>query len=134
MTDIPFGPTSSGKQYLSLDYHRCSRAVPPKRCWAIPRPAEYDVFVWADETPCCDGSGHMWGFLFEDGELAVLGTERERIAKFPCPQNETDPWHGYPVHTTDIPQRRPSPIFIEELYQRGVLTKVQKKRIQGSKI
>ena len=134
MTDIAFGPTTTGKQYLSIAKHRCARGGPGLRCWSIPRPGEYSVFEWADDNDCCDDDGHFWGFRVEDGELDVLGTEGERIARFPKPTNTTDAWHGYPVHAKDRPERRPSPTFIQSLYQRKVLTKVQKKRIQDSRI
>jgi len=134
VNNIEFGPTSSGKRYLSLGYHRCNRAVPPKRCWSISRDLEFGVFCWADGFDVSDADGDMWGFFLREGELEVLGTDRERIAKFPCPTNETEHWHGYPVHAADRPERRPSPVFIENLYRRSLLSKVQKKRIQESRI
>lgn len=134
MTDIIFGPTSSGKMYTCLSYHRCARATRNKRCWAIARPLEYSVFEWADDVAAFDEGRNLWGFLFEDGELAIVGTEGERIARFPAPSNESDDWHGYPVHAQDLPARRPSPTFIESLYARALLNKVQKKRIQDSRL
>lgn len=134
VNNVPYGPTGSGKTYLSIGKHRCKRGTPSQRCWSISRPDEFAVFEWADDVNCCDGDGHLWGFHIQGDDLDVLGTECERIAKFPKPTNETDAWHGYPVHAKDRPERRPSPRFIQELYQRDVLTKVQKKRIQDSRI
>ena len=134
MTDIRFGPTANGKWYLCLAYHRCNRPTQHKRCWAISRPREYGVFEWADESDSYDDDLNLWGFLLIQQELGVLGTEGERIAKFPATSNATDDWHGYPVHANDRPERRPPPRFIEGLYERRLLSKVQKKRIQDSRI
>ena len=120
--------------YLSLGYHHCTSAIPPKRCWSLKRDDEFAVFCWADGSQASDETGNLWGFLLREGELHVLGTEGERIAKFPCPSNATDPWHGYPVHPNDDPARRPPPTFVDRMYHENLLTKVQKKRIQDSRI
>lgn len=56
---------------------------------------EYGVFCDADRSDWFDASGHYWGF--HDGGKTELGTQGERICKFPCPSNVTDTWHGYPL-------------------------------------
>lgn len=105
---ISFGPTTNGTHYISLYYHRhTSGGRPDKNYWhyAFLPPAEYSLFSDSEDGEWSDGAGHFWG-VRDQGKLE-LGLRGERLAKFPCPSNNSDPRHGYPVspqlRATDTP-------------------------------
>lgn len=124
-----FGPTASGKNYLSTYEHR-GRNV-RKSQWAadvIP-PEEYEIFEHADVNDHADSDGHYWGVRNPCG--AVLGSRGERLAKFPHNGTETAPWHGYPVspasgRSSEIPPDG----LIEALVEAGSLSRTFGRKIQ----
>jgi hypothetical protein len=92
----------SGLAYFEPDYHRSnSSRVDGKTRWIVPMSEHFLLFDKAD----CDGwsdQATVWQ-QHELWSLAVepIGEGRRRLAKFPRPANECDPWHGYPVHSRE---------------------------------
>src|SRR5215470_11866459 len=59
---------------------------------------EFSVFDGADEMEIADQDKNLYGALPEgENSLRLLGIYQEQIAKFWGPQNEQEPWHGFPV-------------------------------------
>ena len=130
---IRFGPNGSGKLYVSLYAHRGDR--PQKSTWLreVPPPTEYDIFCWADTGDWRDDSGHYWGI--RDGGRAALGCRGERLAKFPCCLNPSDPWHGYPVSPLEDGERAAPPgDFVERWRIAGIINRTIRRRILSRKI
>src|SRR5260370_7731243 len=84
-----FGPTKSGKQYLSVYYHRQASRLQEKCIWCIPPAQEYDIFCEADDKNWLDEDGHYWGV--HDQGNTPLGTRTKRICKFPFTPNPRNP-------------------------------------------
>ncbi|GER88959.1 hypothetical protein KDW_31210 [Dictyobacter vulcani] len=125
-----FGPTLSGKHYLSLNYHRSRTSTGGKKSlWDpnISRDTEYNIFCTADKKNWQDNKGDYWGI--HNQAKTSLGTENEIICKFPHPTNQQDPWHGYPLHTYSA---RPSDDFVRKFWadtneiSRGMAKKIVK--------
>lgn len=115
MTNGVFGPNKTGHKYQPLKYHGVkAKKSKDKTRWNHPAPAEYYVFNLADEHEGKvenDGiSDRRW--VNDDGKglyslvddcREILGKDNEeRFAYFRNPQNESDPWHGYPVDGSEI--------------------------------
>jgi hypothetical protein len=98
---ILFPANASGKQYISLYYHRGSGSRRHKHRWSpsFGPPLEHGVFCRSDASGWRDGSGHYWS-LHGNGTVEI-GDRGEIIAKFPSNANANDPWHGYPVAPED---------------------------------
>ena len=79
-----------------------------------------------------DAKEHLWGV--HDGGTTDLGLRGERLAKFPHPQNATDPWHGYPVSPQDRQDDTPPDEIINLWIDRGVITRVFGARIRRRRI
>lgn len=143
MTDRPtpvpagllFPVSGSNSSYLSRDDHRSvadglrnkwDKSCPPRR--------EYDVFCQAEDNGWRDNRPQLWGL--EVG-LRQLGKSGERSAKFPDPSNATDWWHGYPVSARD-PKRaiehRPKPELVRRWTDLGLISEVQRARINRGKV
>lgn len=114
MVDGEFGPNTNKHKYHPMPYHGCNaRPKKGKTRWDHPAAAEYHVFNLADEHSDKkedngdvdkrwmndDGSGL---YSMVNGCSEPLGKDEERLAFFPTPQNENDPWHGYPIGCDDI--------------------------------
>lgn len=123
---IAFGPTASGKHYLSLFAHR--GANPRKSVWAIPPADEFDVFSRCDRADWFDTDGHLWGAVDPCG--SQLGTRGERLAKFPSTARPS-PWHGYPVSpASGRDSESPPDALIERLRHDGRLTRTFARKLQ----
>lgn len=126
---ISYGPSPNGKKYDSLDTHR--GANPNKSQWTdtVTRDQEFEIFCVSDEKIWCCDKGHYWSVGNPQG-TTVLGTKGERLAKFPKTQNDSDPWHGYPVS----PRLRgsddsPSDHFIKQWISAGAISETFGKRL-----
>lgn|SRR5262249_8857975 len=129
---ILFGPNGSGKMYMSLYAHRGSN--PRKHQWlsAISPKMEFDIFCIADCSDWRDTTGNYWGI--HDQGRTVLGTRSEKLCKFPCTSNSTDPWHGYPVSPSEEGDKdAPPDDFVEKWISTSVVSKVFGRRIQRRK-
>lgn len=67
-------------------------------------------FLLFDQADCDSWSDQAT--VWQQQELWILAGEpigegRRRLAKFPRPANECDPWHGYPVHSREAGGRPP---------------------------
>lgn len=115
MTDGTFGPNKIGHKYQPLKYHGVkAKKSDDKSRWNHPASAEYHVFNLADEHEGKvekDGiSDRRW--VNDDGKglyslvddcREILGKDNEeRFAYFRNPQNDSDPWHGYPIDSSGI--------------------------------
>jgi hypothetical protein len=84
--------------YKSLDVHRSqSGTKQPKSIWnsELSRADECHTFCEAELNGWSDDNGNCWS-VAKDGEMD-FGTHEERVAFFWAPQNDGDPWHGFPV-------------------------------------
>jgi hypothetical protein len=61
----------------------------------------------------------------------ILGGDGEVIARFSMPQNTSDPWHGYPVKSTDI---KISEDFLDFLEEEKIITPLVRVRIAKGKL
>jgi hypothetical protein len=124
---LQYGPTASGKLYLSMYSHRGGN--PTKSCWAVPPDDEYGIFETSDDNDRADGHGNYWGAL--DAEGTALGTKGERLAKFPFNAVLTVPWHGYPVSpASGRASEMPPDDFINDLIEDGVLSRTFGRKLQ----
>ena len=83
-------------QYLSLHVHRSASGTRhPKSIWLLLPADECHTFCEARLQEWNDKNGDYWAVAKEGG--GDFGTRGERAAFFDAPQNDTDPWHGYPV-------------------------------------
>lgn len=84
-----------GRTYLCHAHHRSSSFLNSKSQWVLTRPEECHLFCQACLLKSEEGALGYW-FISRGGKR-IFGTRQERVAFFEAPQNQTDPWHGYPV-------------------------------------
>ena len=104
MVDGVFPANSKGHTYMPMPYHG-SKAHGTrggrKTKWAVPQNGQYYIFTYADERDWRDI--HAEGlFSFCNGCEEKIGVNGEKLAFFKSPSNATDPWHGYPVFSSEI--------------------------------
>lgn len=134
-TGLEYGPTVNGKMYLSVFKHRGCGNQRHKSMWLnnISPDDEYGIFCSADAHNWNDESRNYWGVL-EQGKI-ILGERGERICKFPCPSNDHDPWHGYPVSPKEKGESdAPPDSLVERWIGDNVVTKEFGRKIQKLKI
>jgi hypothetical protein len=140
---LVFGPNKSGKEYISLDYHRgganrlkgTTVSSSPKTTWrsTISRKREYSTFCLVDERSWYDGTGRGWGIL--DMGRTILGSAGERLCTFPKPSNSPDPWHGYPISTRDgVRDHAPPDYLIDAWKNSGVISHIVATKIKRCKL
>ena len=98
--DNTYGQTSQNHYFKPVIYH--SRTASPnfhKSKWCIREPQQFYIFKIADESEWICNSNSCLFSIINDCQV-IIGTENERIAKFPKPLNTTDPWHGFPTNST----------------------------------
>ena len=94
--DGTFGPTIVHHYYKPVGYHNRGAAKRvDKSKWRLKLNEQYEVFRLADEGDWMDAESEGLYSIVDKGK-EVLGENSERIAFFPKPQNDADPWHGYP--------------------------------------
>jgi hypothetical protein len=124
---LAFGPTQSGKLYLSVYAHR--GANHRKSCWDVSPEDEYGIFETADADDRADTAGHYWGTRDADG--TALGTRGERLAKFPHNGVPTVPWHGFPVSpASGRASECPPDDFIDALINQGKMSRTFGRKLQ----
>lgn len=130
---LTYGPTAAGTTYISLYYHRGGRK-PDKNYWepAFTPGEEYALFDHAETEEWSDTQDHLWGIV--DGGKTILGLRGEKIARFPAPQNDSDPWHGYPVSPKDRYDDVPPDEVIDRWSDTNVITRAVARRIKKGKI
>ncbi len=133
---LEYGPTVTGKMYLSKYKHRGNGSLQHKNMWCIPPDTEYDIFYNSDKHNLRDANHNYWGVL-QTGK-ATLGTNGERLSKFPCTSNIPDPWHGYPVSPLEERKRNALPpdfdLLVEQWIKDKVIDKAVGRKIQKEKI
>jgi hypothetical protein len=132
---ICFGPTNSGKMYISVYKHRGSGSSEYKNQWAssVPPQMEFTIFCSSDDGDWYDAQGHYWG-VHNEGNT-ILGCGKERLAKFPRTSNASDPWHGYPVSPLDTGEKdAPPDDLVENWISTGVIPRRFGRRIQRRKV
>lgn len=132
--DGRYGPTDRGNWYKALGYHnRNARRRADKSRWRLTEGQQYEAFRKADDAHphswhCAENSGQ---FSILDNGAEILGLDEERLAFFPDPQNSGDPWHGYPVLSSD---RGPSPALLDHWLASGVISRHVFRKIHGGKL
>jgi hypothetical protein len=97
--DGRYGPTTRSHYYQPVGYHgRGATNSSQKTRWALKEGQQFEVFRVCDEPWWHSGGGL---FSIMNGGSVVLGENGERLGRFPDPQNQADPWHGYPVFSAD---------------------------------
>lgn len=127
--DGTFGPTIVHHYYKPVGYH--NRGVVKrveKSRWRLKRNEQYEVFRLADEGDWMDADSDGLYSIVDNGK-EVLGENCERIAFFPKPQNDADPWHGYPKNNPLI-----SDELIETWHQNQIIDGIMYKRLMGHKL
>jgi hypothetical protein len=138
-----FGPSASGKHYISLNYHRRLNAAShepsarsrSKSQWrpTISRTQEYRLFCLADASSWRDETGRHWALL--NTAKTVLGMAGERLSTFPFPSNQDGPWHGYPISTrAGVRSHVPTDGLISLWERTGIITRVVATRLRRRKI
>jgi hypothetical protein len=112
-------------KYKSLNAHRSKSGTKhDKSIWNpdLSRGDECHTFCEASILKWHDGEGDCWSVV-KDGAIQY-GTRDERLAFFWAPQNEIDPWHGFPVgRKHGLPfRRRPPDQLIEQWHGSGRIT------------
>lgn len=92
-TDFTYGPTTKGNYYLPNPAHGINSTNFKKHKWRINENEEYSVFEFAEEPELFCKENNCYFSIINNGKV-ILGNRGERIAKFPKPQNASDPWHG----------------------------------------
>lgn len=103
--------------YKSMDGHRSASGTKhQKSIWAESwsRAEECHIFCEAKIEQWSDKNGDCWSVAKEN---QYYGTRREKVAFFDAPQNNADPWHGYPVGNNGLPIRRRPPDELLQLWQ-----------------
>lgn len=129
---LQYGPTTSGKMYLSAWKHRATRNK-HKSFWSITfKPEEeYALFDRCDEQEWLDAKGAYWGLV--DGGKRVLGALDERLGYFPPNGVTAAPWHGYPVSSADVDYVVPD-VVIDVWVEKKEISNITAKRIRGGKL
>lgn len=130
---ILYGPTASGKRYLSMYAHR--GANPQKSEWHqdVPPDDEYALFETADDQAWMDINGDYWSL--RDGGALPVGTRDERIAKHPKTSNARDPWHGYPASPAEKGSAdAPAADLLDRWLDEGVIGRPMHRRILRRRI
>ena len=77
----------------------------------------------------CGRSSGLFSIV-QDGEL-VLGEGGERLAFFPTPSNARDPWHGFPVSSSD---KQPSPAVIDRWMNDQIMSEHVRRKLEGGRL
>jgi len=113
-----FGPTSENNYYKPIYYHN-KNAVnnSNKSKWILKDGEQYEVFRLSDEGKWkCDENDGLFSILMNGNE--ILGQNEERIAFFRTPQNISDPWHGFPIYSSDF---EPSAKLIDKWFDDKII-------------
>lgn len=132
---IHFPALNSCDPYISLSKHRPSSGGRDNKWSSSIKPSdEYLIFKRSFMSRWLDPTGHLWGL---QNNLVTIGSNGERLAKFPRRANESDPWHGYPVSALDQNRRYqhcPPPALISEWIDRQIVSESQGARIRRGKV
>jgi hypothetical protein len=108
-------------KYMSLHVHRSKTATKhEKSIWneTLSRGDECHTFCEASLQKWNDADGNCWSVVKEGG--TAFGTRDERVAFFWFPQNDGDPWHGFPVtRRSKIPFRKEPPDNLIERWHKS---------------
>lgn len=100
-SDGTFGPTSNDNFYIPISYHnKTAKNNPNKTKWKIRQNEQYCVFELSDinNWKCPERNGYF--SIVENGNVK-LGINEEILGFFPEKVNVTDPYHGFPVTSSD---------------------------------
>ena len=125
--------------YKPQAYHnRTAASRNQKEKWIVGEGEQFSYFKIADENEVsprwlCNSNSCL--FSIGNNGRDVLGGKSERLAKFKIPQNELDPWHGYPVTTTDHePWNTPSNELLDLWVKHNVINSTTRRRIERAKL
>lgn len=124
-----FGPTELGHYYMPAPYHnRKATNNHDKTKWILKQDEQYEVFRVGDESQWLSDKPSGIFSILNNGQ-EVFGERGERIAFFPYPANEIDPWHGYPVKCQYVPD----PIA-EKWFSDSTIDRIQYNRIIAGRL
>jgi hypothetical protein len=107
-------------KYKSLNVHRSrSGTRHNKSIWNgdLSRGDECHAFCEAHLQKWHDGEGDCWSVAKDEGGIP-FGTRDERLAFFWAPQNDPDPWHGFPVSRKgELPFSKSPPDWLVEQWR-----------------
>lgn len=125
----------SETSYLSLNYHRSQTSTKhEKACWDVPREDECHCFCESEIHQWVDPKGNLW--YVSDGGSVILGKDGERLAFFDEPENDGDPWHGFPVsgRRGGAKRLRPPQSVLDKWLSSSRISKVMYDRIMTGRI
>jgi hypothetical protein len=116
--------------YVAVHYHRTTAPQSPhKSRWSLSAADECHTFCEAFQCGWSDERGVVW-YITENAST-VIGVDAERIAKFPPPVNQSDPWHGFPVRSSG---NRPPLEVVRRWRSEQRIDKVRQNRILREQI
>lgn len=134
MVDGKFGPTGRGHYYTPMPYHgKNARKKKGKTRWILTQSEEYEVFQLNDDSEpqmYLDNVG-LYGVLEKGDE--IIGEYEECLSYYPIPQNANDPWHGYPILSTEHADVLNDDIF-ESWHNSGLISDLAYQRLLHEKI
>ncbi|GAA4021621.1 hypothetical protein GCM10022386_00730 [Flavobacterium cheonhonense] len=99
--DGTFGPTSNSNYYKPMYYHnKTAKKNKDKTKWIIKQNEQYCTFELSDDNnwKCLAQNGFF--SILENGNV-ILGSNEEVLGFFPETINDSDPYHGYPVTSSE---------------------------------
>jgi hypothetical protein len=132
---VTFAATDQNSAYVARNDHQ-HWANPVRNRWATtcPPPSQYEIFCDAEDNDWRDSRPALWGLR---PDLPILGTNKQRLAKFPEPPNDDDAWHGYPVSCWDensFNAHVPEESLLDRWFEAGLITDTQRSRIRRRKV
>lgn len=138
----------SGHTYFFYEKHH-GNGAPGASVWihSLSEPQEFGIFNQADEFELADDRGNLYGlWIGEGGEIKILGTAGQLVAKFPV-ADPGQPWHGFPLwplkkegrndrnrNEEQLRKERPFPKeILIKMEAKGMLTPSQRKRLPRGK-
>jgi hypothetical protein len=111
-------------------YHRRNASFREgKTRWVIKENEEFDLFNQADKSNwfCTK----LDGYLSFDLVLKIIGEHGQVLAFFPKTQNDSDPYHGFPIHSWE---KLPSDELLDNWVKFEHISSVTKRRIERQMI
>lgn len=139
--DGTYGPAIDSKKvkyyYKPQAYHnKAAKGKQSKSKFVIKEGQQFSLFSMAVldlDSPQWTCEENSCLFAIVNNGSTILGDAQERLAKFPNPVNDTDPWHGYPVKTK-YSQNCPSDKLINLWIEHGVIDATTRRRIEKNKL
>lgn len=116
-----------GHAYMPAPYHGSKTHTTRggrKTKWTVDQNGQHYIFNYADERDWMDNIARGL-FSFYKKCKESIGSNGERLAFFPKPSNDFDPWHGYPVFSDEMEDMN----LVEKWAQDGEINVTTKQRL-----